>query len=149
MALMWHISDKVENTAAESLAIRCSAISTTLVGPILPEDAWICREKQTHASVECIMGIDKHKAYAASIITHLTVASFTCQFNNKFPQKCASFLRLLLCAAKYFMLKMLHTKRSPQDCLLPPCGKTPPPGINGRRSAYGFLSHKILRKSRT
>ena len=148
MAPLEHISPKLDNTATESWVIRGSVSSATAVGPLLRETVWICRQKQTHALVARIVVVGNLKADAVTILTHLTVAEFNCQFNNKYPQKEPWRLRLLLCAEKHRILTNMHTKQLPLDCLIPPCGKIPPPIFNGRHSAYGCAFQKILQKLR-
>ena len=96
-----------------------------------------------------IYGVDNHKADVASRLTHLTISEFTIPFNYYFPQQDPRNLHIITCAAKHCMLKILQTKQLPWGCLLPPSGKTPPPGINGKHSETGCACQKKSQESST
>ena len=133
----------------ESWESRVSVISATVVGPLLREAAYIFWQTKTHTSVACIAGVKNHEADAALRITHLTYVAFTIHFNDTLPQQDPWWLHLLPFEAKHCMLIIFHTNWSPWDCMLPPCGKSPPSGRNGRNSTHGCASQNILRESST
>ena len=96
-----------------------------------------------------IAGADKHESDAASQLTHLPVANSTRNFNTAFPQQEPWQLRLLPCAVKHRMIKMVHTNRSPYDCPLPISRRTQPPGSNGTHYVHGCEFQRTSKSSRT
>ena len=73
MAPLEHITTGVDNTAVYIWDRWGSVSTTTAIGPLLRETAWIMRQAKIHASNYRIPGVETIEAEVASRVTHLPV----------------------------------------------------------------------------
>ena len=149
MATLEHIETGVDNKSAEIWAQRGSVSTTTAIGPLLREAAWITRQAKIHAYITHIPIVENIEADSASRLNHLPVPTFIKYFNTYFPQSTPWRLSLLPSGVKPRIHTMLLTKQSPKDPPISDCAKTIHHGDNGTPSAHGYASQHTYKASRT